>query len=199
MISEGNPYGITGIFNDRKHGKTTFMVKDIVSKVHSGAYDQAFFNIHVGPKTRTEKGRLVHYGDPKIGFIDFAGLMKLHFPTVDGNPRVIVGIDQMPNYLDSRTPHAERNTEMSKWVRESRQHGCDLDYTSWARKETDKRLRPFTDLVVAAHRTSEGFFYRRTVRESGIELKPVRIPWAMAKETWKWFDSAELIDDSTIP
>lgn len=199
MSLETNPYGITGIFNERKHGKTTFMVKDIVSKVHSGMYDQAFFNIHVGPRTRTEKGRLIHYGDPRVHFIDYAGLMKLELPTVDGNPRAIVGIDQVSNYLDSRTPHAVRNIQTSKWIRESRQHGCDVEYNDWMRSEVDRRLRPFTDLVIAAYRTPDGFSYRRTIRESGRELKPVKIPWAMAKETWKWFDSTELIKDPTIP
>ena len=146
-------FGIVGYFNDRKHGKTTGMVQDIVRKVHAGEYDQASFNIHVGPKVDS-KG--FHFGDPKIHFINFEQLMKLELPTKNGEARAIVGLDQIANYVDARTPHAKKNRLFTKWARESRQHGCDMEYTSWMRSEVDKRVRPFTDLVINCYRRPFG-------------------------------------------
>lgn len=195
-------YPIIGVFNEREHGKTTFAVKYVISQIASGAlYDEAYTNIHVGPKVREEDGRTVHYGEPRIHFVNYAELMALRRPTKNGVPRAIVLLDQVPNYVDARASNTKLNIEFTKWIRESRQHGLDIIYTTWMRSEVDKRLRPFTDLLVSANRDSTGFIYRRTVRKTDkiVNLAPVRIPWSQAKAVWSWFDSSELIEDSTIP
>lgn len=189
-------YAVIGVFNERENGKTTFMVKDVVSKVHGGMYDKAYFNIHVGPKV-DPKG--LHYGDPKIEYINYEGMMKLELPTVRGLPRAILGLDQISNYFDARRSNTKKNTDFSKYVRELRQHGLDLEYTTWMRSELDKRLRPFTNLVVSAVRSPTGFVYEMLDRDRHIAYEPVEMKWPQAEKTWKWFDSTELIKDPTIP
>jgi hypothetical protein len=191
-------YGIIGVFNEREHGKTTFMVKHVVSEVNTGInYDEAFTNIHVGPLIEKKTG--FHYGHPKIHFIDYAGIIALKQPTRNGVPRALLALDQAPNYIDSRASNSLLNRQFSKFVRESRQHGVDLIYTNWMRSEVDRRLRPFTELIVGAYKTPKGFLYKRVLRETGRILPPVRMPWRQAEATWQWFDSSELINDPTIP
>ena len=196
-------YGITGVFNEREHGKTTYMVKHTVSEVNSGVnYDEAYSNIHIGPKVDPKTG--FHYGHPKIHFVNYEQMMALKLKTQNGVPRALLALDQVPNYIDARASNTKLNIDFSKFVRESRQHGLDMIYTTWMRSEVDKRLRPFTDLIIAAKRIPPvgpfvRFEYRRTVRETGRILPTVSIPLRMAKPVWAYFDSAELIDDPTIP
>ena len=194
-------FGITGIFNEREHGKTTYMVKHVVSEVNSGInYDVAYSNIHIGPKIDKHG---FHFGHPKIHFIDYEGMMKLHIPTRNGVPRALLALDQVPNYVDSRNPNSLLTRQSTKYIRESRQHGVDLIYTTWMRSEVDKRLRPFTDLLVSAKRIPANgplrkFQYSRVIRE-GRTLPMVTMPLSVAQATWKYFDSSELIQDETIP
>lgn len=192
-------YGIIGLFNEREHGKTTYAVKYLVSEVNSGInYDEAYSNIHIGLKI--DKNGF-HYGHPKIHFIDYAGLMKLKRPSVNGIPRTIVLLDQVANYIDARASNTKLNIEFTKWLRESRQHGVDVIYTVWMRSEVDKRLRPFTNLVISAYSTPGGFVYKRILKvgDSRKVLPTIRIPLAQARAVWKYFDSNELIEDPTIP
>ena len=194
-------YGITGVFNEREHGKTTYMIKHVVSEVNSAInYDEAYVNIHVGPKVKkNEEGRDIHYGHPKIHFINYAEMMELNIPTRNGIPRALLALDQIPNYFDARASNTKLNIQFSKFIRESRQHGVDLIYTTWMRSEVDKRLRPFTNLIISAYSTPGGFVYKPVERETGRTLPTLRIPWTMAKAVWRYFDSTELINDPTIP
>lgn len=191
-------FGITGLFNERKHGKTTYAVKELLMKVNSGEYEEGYSNIHIGPRIKMENGREIHFGHPKIHFIDYAQWRALECPTRNGEATALVLIDQLPNYLDSRKSNSKLNIETSRMFRESRQHGWDSIYTTWAKSEVDRRVRPFTDLIVGAYRTKSGFLYKRVVRESGRRLPNVRIPWTMARAVWTYFDSTELIKDETI-
>lgn len=189
-------YGIIGIFNERKAGKTSLAIKELYSKVHSGEYEVGYCNLHSGPQVDSNG---VHFGDPKIKFIDFRGLCELKLPSPNGVPTGLVMIDQIHKYLDSRTPNAKRNLKMAEIIIESRQHGFDLIYTTWMRSIVDKRLRPWTDLLVFANQTLRGFEYRRVERKTGQELKPLLMRWGQARDVWRYFDSAELIEDRTIP
>jgi hypothetical protein len=190
-------YGITGVFNDREHGKTTYMVKRILKGVNTGEYDQAYSNIHIGPKVDKEGH---HYGHPKIHFVDYSELIALTCPTREGLPTAIVAIDQVSNYIDSRASMSKLNREFSRFVRESRQHGVDMIYTTWMRSEVDKRLRPFTDLFVMANqRKGGGFWYELIERKTKDFLPQQVMPLQIAKQVWTYFDSTELIEDSTIP
>ena len=178
-------YGITGVFGERENGKTTYMVKHLLKEVHSGLhYDQAFCNIEVD--------------DPKVKKITYEELIKLKLPAPNGIPRAIVGLDQIHKYMDARRSNSAGNVKFSEVVVESRQHGFDLIYTTWMRSVVDKRLRPFTGLYVLAQRTSTGFEYDLIDKEKG-ELGIVKMPWEMAKQVWSKFDSAELIEDASIP
>ena len=63
------------MFNERENGKTTYMVKHVVSEVNSGVnYDQAFTNIHVGPLVNAAG---IHYGHPKINFVNYEQMMLI--------------------------------------------------------------------------------------------------------------------------
>lgn len=202
QLKQATRYPIIGVFNEREHGKTTFAVKYIITQINSSIlYDEAYTNIHVGPKVKEENGKMIHYGHPKIHFINYADLMKLRLPTINGTPRAIVLLDQIPNYIDARASNTKLNIEFTKWIRESRQHGLDIIYTTWMRSEVDKRMRPFTNLLVSAYRTAGGFLYKQTVRKPDaiMRLPNARIPWSQVKVIHEWFDSTELIEDETIP
>jgi hypothetical protein len=178
-------YGITGVFGERENGKTTYMVKHLLKEVHSGRYyDKAFCNIEVK--------------DPKVELINYKELLELKLPAPHGIPRAIVGLDQIHKYMDARRSNSAANVAFSQMIVESRQHGFDLIYTTWMRSVVDKRLRPFTALYVLAQRAATGFEYDLIDKERG-ELGIVKMPWEMARQVWAKFDSAELIEDVTIP
>lgn len=200
VTAQAARYGIIGIFNDREQGKTTYAVNYVLDAVRSGdQYDEAFTNIHVGPLV---DDRGYHYGEPKVSFINYAGMMNLRRPTRNGTPRALLLLDQVSNYVDARNSSSRLNIEFSRFIRESRQHGVDLIYTTWMRSEVDKRLEPFTPLIIGAVRTERGFIYNRIDRSDRkhIHRLPDEImPWSIAREVWNYFDSSELIDDPTIP
>src|SRR5437773_9706265 len=106
-------YVIIGIFNEREHGKTTFAVKYLLSEVNSGInYDDGYTNIHIGPKVKKDSyGKDIHYGNPKIKFIDYEGMMNLNIPSDNGTPRAILLLDQVSNYIDSRASNTKLNIE----------------------------------------------------------------------------------------
>lgn len=181
-------YAITYVAGDRESGKTTYMVWDIRRKLNEKMYDQAFTNLHS-----------IADRDPRIKYVNYAEMHALKLPTVDGLPRAIIGLDQMPNYMDSRSSASKRNREMSKWVRELRQHGLDFEGTGWGRSEVDRRLRQHINLLVNAQRGKAGFRYRSIERETAKIHPWLTMPWSQARAVWEHFDSTELIEDPTIP
>lgn len=193
-------YGIVGVFNDREQGKTTYAVNHVLKSVRLRVeYDEAFTNIHIGPMV-DERGS--HYGEPNITFVNYAEIIKLHRPTINGVPRALLLLDQVSNYIDARASNTKLNIEFSKFIRESRQHGLDIIYTTWMRSEVDKRLEPFTPLMISAHRSEKGFIYKRLDRSDAKHVRRLPdefMPWSIAKDVWHYFDSGELIEDPTIP
>ena len=178
-------YHITGVFGEAENGKTTYMVKDVIKKLNEGTYAHAYSNIHIR--------------HPKVSFIHYDELLKLKAPTEKGLATHLVALDQIHRYVDARRSNSQANVDFSNWLIETRQHGVDLIYTTWMRSVVDKRLRPFTNLYVLAQRGENGFEYDLIDKEAG-ELGPPRLmPWSMAREVWKQFDSTELIEDDTIP
>lgn len=193
---------IIGVFRPREQGKTTYAVQYVIRKVHEGiTYDKAFTNIHVGPKIDEKTG--YHYGDPAIRFVNYAEMMELKEPTVNGIPRAILLVDQVPNYADCRAPNFKGTLQFLEFNREARQHGVDMIYTAWSEDEPDKRLVDNTDLVVKCSRVVDGFVYDRFWRDRlsarWRRLPPEKIKMEQAMDVFEWFDSAELIDDPTLP
>src|SRR5437016_421369 len=98
-------YHVTGIFGDAEHGKTTWMVRNLLKEVESGEYyDEGYSNIHIGPDLIYDPilKKTVHGGHPKIKFLQYKDLISMKYPAPNGTPRVLVGLDQLHKYFYSR-------------------------------------------------------------------------------------------------
>lgn len=192
--------GITGVFNDRGTGKTTYVVKyGISEKLSRRHYSAVYANIHIGPKI-DEDG--LHYG-AGIPCVDFDQVAEWHFPSPKGIPRVLLLLDQGHKYLYSREAMTKRNRRVIKVLIESRQHGFDVIYDTWARHSIDPAIRPFTNLVIEAHaiRNSRkellGFRYDRMDKDIGV-LPSQTLSLKQALPIFKCFDSNEIVPDYEI-
>ena len=181
-------YHITGIFGEAENGKTTYMVDKISRELQSGIhYDEARCNL-----------QSVCDRNPKIKFINYHDLVTFRGPTKDGVARTIIALDQFHKYLDSRKSQSPLNILTSQVMIESRQHGFDTIFTTWAKSSVDKRVRPFTNLFVLAQAAVKGFEYEFIDKSAG-QVQDGGMPWEYARRVWQRFDSTELIEDPTIP
>jgi hypothetical protein len=176
-------YGIIGVFGNRTHGKTTYMVYHLMRTLGT-IYTKAYTNIHIT-------------GLPGVKYVKYEELKGLREPTIRGTPTAIIALDQIHRYLDARRSTSRKNVDVSGFIVESRQHGFDLIYTTWARSVVDPRLRRFTELTVLAQRVGpmenpKGFVYQRFDHEFGA-LPTQFMDRRTAEQVWQHFDTAELV------
>lgn len=178
-------YGIIGVIGNREQGKSTWMVRHLIREVQSRInYTHGYANLHITY--------------PNIDYLDYDGLKNLRAENPKGVPTIIVGLDQIHKYMDSRRSVSKKNVEFSQIIIESRQHGFDLVYTTWARTSVDPRLRKFTDLWVSAQRTNRGFLYTYVETSSGNVIGQKLLSYAEAEHTWKYFATTELVEEYEI-
>src|SRR5437867_3268520 len=111
MTNELKRYGMTLIVGKRENGKTTQGVRDMVRKLDAGVYKKGYANIHVR--------------HPKVKYVKYEQLYRIHEPSIDGVPTAILYLDQLHKYLNSRESMSPRNKYMGDVAIESRQHGLD--------------------------------------------------------------------------
>lgn len=178
-------YGIIGVIGNREQGKSTFMVRHLIRELQSKTnYTHGYCNLHVTW--------------PGIEFLDYENLKTLHAENKSGVPTMIVGLDQIHKYMDARRALSKKNVEFSDVLIESRQHGFDLIYTTWARTSVDPRLRKFTELWVQAQRTPQGFLYTYIETETGSVIGQKILTYQEAAHTWKYFETTELVSDYEV-
>lgn len=179
-------YGIIGIVGNREQGKTTFMIRHLIREMQlKSNYNRAACNIRVR--------------FPGIEYIDsYEGLRNLTAENPKGTPTMIVGLDQIHKYMDARRSMSKKNVDFSQLIIESRQHGFDLIYTTWAMSSIDPRLRKFTELWILAQRTRMGFEYTFTDPNQGIILGTKTLTYQNAEWVWKHFETTELVNDIEV-
>jgi hypothetical protein len=174
-------FGITIIVGERERGKTTFGVREVVTKLDNGTYDEGYSNIHIKHK--------------KVKFIKYEELHQIRAPTLDGQPRGILYLDQLHKYLDARQSMCQRNKYVNDVMIESRQHGLDVIGTTWRKGSIDLNFRTFSQRYIGARRFGNKFIYTFLEPESGkmyqksLSFDDCRVKW------WKYFETAELVED----
>jgi hypothetical protein len=181
-------YGIVGLIGNREGGKSTFMVRKLVKEGFSHQhYKKIFCNLHVGAEIRNG----VHVGPPNVQHITYEDFMKIKEPAPNGIPTALVGVDQIHRWFDSRKSGSNHNIETSDKIIQSRQNGFDLITTTWAKSFVDLRLRRFYELLIDVKKSRHAMHYAYVDPDSGLVVAKKKLTVQQAKETWKYFDTAE--------
>ena len=174
-------YGITLIVGERERGKTTFGVREVVTKLDRGVYDVAYANIHIKHR--------------KARFIKYEQLHTLRAPTLDGQPRGVLYMDQLHKYLEARQSMSPRNKYVNDVMIESRQHGLDVIGTTWRKGSVDLNFRTFGQRYVSAKRLGDRFRYFFAEPETGRLYQKDLLFADCRARWWSYFDTAELVED----